>query len=144
MDQLFYVIYNSYYKHGNYKNDMPPLTVGGIFTIMWLTLALTIFTIFFNDTFSLPQDQRIIAAKELSIEENKPLFYLVLFASALLTYLLFYFNKRYEKIYLKYQDNVALNTTFAKYLAFSIAVVVILSPLFTVMLKNKIYTGRWY
>lgn len=34
LDRLFFIIYNSYFKDGTYKNDIPPLTAGGIFFMM--------------------------------------------------------------------------------------------------------------
>ena len=43
--KLFYIIYNAYYKHGEYKNDIPPLTVGGIFLGCFFSLGLLSYVI---------------------------------------------------------------------------------------------------
>jgi len=56
INKLFYIIYNTYYKHGNYKNDIPPLTVFGIFYTAIVSTCFSMITgiamvndpIFFN------------------------------------------------------------------------------------------------
>jgi len=52
INKLFYIIYNSYYKHGQYKNDMPSLTVGGIFLGCFFGIGISISTLIdFDESF---------------------------------------------------------------------------------------------
>ncbi len=44
MDKLFFVIFNSYYKDNEFKNDNLPLTVGGLFLVCSLEF-MSLFTI---------------------------------------------------------------------------------------------------
>ena len=46
MNKLFYIIYNAYYKHGEYKNDNPSLTVGGMFSVFYYSITYSSFIIF--------------------------------------------------------------------------------------------------
>jgi len=45
LDKLFYIIHSAYYKHGKFKNDIPSLTVGGIFSISFFCIGLSCYGI---------------------------------------------------------------------------------------------------
>ncbi len=87
LDYLFFGIYNSYYKDGNYNNDEP--WYGGlmIFGVVFFLNAIFILrmTYFRNGIFS------------------KPIAFAIGGGALLLSYFLFVKGKRYEVIYFKYQ-----------------------------------------
>lgn len=133
MNKLFYIIYNSYYKHGKYKKDNPPLTVWGIFLVFFFSFSYSIAIIigWINPLYyRLPKI-------------NKPMMLLVTVFFGTIVYFLFYHNKRYHKIYETYKDDVFLNSIIAKYLGFFIAFFIILSPIFLGLIRNKIFLGHW-
>ncbi len=131
INKLFYIIYNTYYKHGNYKNDIPPLTVFGIFYTAIVSTCFSMITgiamvndpIFFNQ--HLP----------------KIIMPLLLITSVAITYFSFYYKKRYKLIYNKYKDNLNYDSLFSKILAFTIIVILIISPFIIVLIRNKMYFG---
>ncbi|UFH47404.1 hypothetical protein LNP27_05035 [Flavobacterium galactosidilyticum] len=135
--KLFYIIYNAYYKHGEYKNDIPSLTVGGIFLGCFFGIGLSISTIIdlmdpvydpVNKTLSKPSTLTSILA--------------VIFYGSIV-YFVFYYNKRYRKIYETYKGDVFLNSQFAKYIGFTAVIIIIVSPLIISLLYNKICRGYW-
>lgn len=82
LDYLFFGIYNSYYKDGNYKNDVP--WYGG----------LIIFTgVFFCNVFTL----MVVVLDGGPI--SKSFWYIIGLVCLATSYLLFIRNKRYEIIY---------------------------------------------
>lgn len=137
IDKLFYIIYNSYYKHGEYKNDNPSLTVGGIFVGCFFGIGLSIKSII-NFTNPLFDPVNNPAAKA-----SKPLMLLVTLICGVLVYFVFYHNKRYQKIYEQFKEDGFLNSKLAKYLAFTTAILIIISPLILALLYNKICRGYW-
>ena len=132
MNKLFYIIYNSYYKHGAYKNDIPSLTVGGIFFILFSSILKSIMMLVeWTETFY----------KKFEYSSGKNFF--IITSSCLLVYFVFYHNKRYQKIYTKYKNNAFLNSKTAKLLGFSLVIIMILSPIFLAAIHTKIKYGWW-
>ncbi len=127
MDFIFYIIYNSYFKHGNYKNDIPPLTVGGIFTVVFFCLTLLIkgiraYVLYGNVPFA-------------GFEKNHAP--IVGFFCAIAAYLMFYRNKRYINIYNQFKDNQFANSWPGKILGWMAIILLMLSPfIFTSIRKN--------
>lgn len=132
MNRLFYVVYNSYYKNGEYENDIPSLTVGGIFLIFLSSIVKSISIIigWVNPVYS-----------KIKFDKLTLLLFLILYG--IIVYLLFYHKKRYLTIYQKYKDNTFLNSKLAKRLGFFIVILVIISPIILVMIQTKIHYGWW-
>lgn len=134
MNRLFYIIYNSYYKHGEYKNDTPSLTVGGIFLIFFYSIGSTgliIIRLINNPLF------------RHSPKLGKPIQLLITIFYGIIVYFIFYHNKRYQKIYETYKEDVFLNSKLVKHLGFFIVFFVILFPFIIGLVRNKIYFGHW-
>jgi len=132
MDRLFYIVFNSYYKHGTYKNDIPPLTVFGIFCI----------AIFSN----------LLLLRDVILLLNDPMYFRThkasgiipyLIASAIITYFTFYYRKRYVKIYERYCHITLYNGILAKMIAFTLMIFLISLPILFALLYNKFYFGNW-
>lgn len=83
-DYLFFGIFNSYYKDGNYKNDIPWLTAMSIFAAMF----------FFNITSVLD-----LFSNREGYPVSKSMGYVIGVIGVLLSYVLFVSGKRYEIIY---------------------------------------------
>jgi hypothetical protein len=134
MNKLFYIIYNSYYKHGEYKNDNPSLTVWGIFLIFFFSISLdiVIITKLINDPLFLHFQK-----------PSKPFILLGLVLFGALVYFLFFHNKRYYEIYETYKENIFLNKKSTKYWGFFIVFFIIVSPLIIGLVRNKIYFNYW-
>ena len=128
---IFYVIYNSYYKHGSYKNDMPPYTVFFIFVIVFYSQLL-----FLIELYHVIQNPytRTIGPKSIR--------YLA-FLCFIPTYLLFYSNKKYNVIYNTYKEDTFANSLLAKLMSWAIVVILILSPFIFGLIRNKIYFNEW-
>ncbi len=127
MDFIFYIIYNSYFKHGNYKNDIPPLTVGGIFTVVFFCVILLIKGI--HSYYSYGD----IPARSFGKVYNIAIGWMC----AGLVYLVFYHNKRYIKIYHRFKDNQFANSWPGKILGWMAIALLMLSPfIFTSIRKN--------
>ena len=133
IDKLFFIIYNSYYKHGSYKNDIPPLTVFGIFTIAFYSVWALIVDIIH---WSIDENFYIKRTPHL---DNR--WYIL--GGAVITYFLFYFNKRYKKIYLKYKENKLLDSKSVKVLGFTIMVFFILLQLIVIVIYENFRRGNW-
>lgn len=134
MDKLFYIIYNSYYKHGNFKNDIPVTTVGGIFLFCVYSIFTAVLMVFYwiNAPHSmLPKTSRGII-----------LFSVIIFGA--ITYFLFFYNKRHLKIYERYKDNLFLNSFSGKILGFTVIIFIYLMPLIICFLRNITVLGRWF
>ena len=132
MDRLFYIIYNSYYKHGKYKNDIPPLTVFGIFCIAVLSLATTIiYNIYlFNDPWYFRNNRF-------------PTGFTWLFGlSVVLTYFMFYYRRRYKRIYEKYKLVSKYDKLPVKVIAFCLMVLLICLPVIEAILFNRLYLDQ--
>ena len=134
INKLFYIIYNSYYKHGEYKNDIPSLTVGGIFTMCFFSISFLIVMIVGLIDNPLHYHLSIL---------SKPILSFITILFGIIVYFVFYHKKKYKKIYETYKEDVFLNSQFAKYLGFSISIFVILSPLILGLVRNKICFGYW-
>lgn len=134
LDKLFFVIYNSYYKDGGYKNDIPSLTVGGIFGIFFLSLTLSAYCII---GWVYPEYERLP-------HWSKSVLTLITLMFGVLTYFIFYHHKRYTKIYERYKGNEFLNGRIAKFGSFTIIIIGIIFPLILALVRNKISKGHWY
>lgn len=132
MDKLFFVIFNSYYKDNEFKNDNPPLTVGGLFTAMFFGIYM-----FFCYSYIIYQD---VNARQ---GPTDTLAYLMVILSFSTTYFIFFWNKRYMNIYEKYKDNVTLRKKSIKYFYFFLIFFLILSSLFLGLIRNKLVFGNW-
>ena len=133
VDKLFYIIFNSYFKHGDYKNDIPPVTVFAIFMMAIFCLGLC-----------------LLCAGYLIRDPNhfvkhKPLYgyHLWFVASAVINYHLFYHKKRYRRIYEVYKDNLVYDTLLYRVAAFIVIVLLILSPFIMALFYNKLHSGHW-
>ena len=133
MDKLFYIIYNSYYKHGDFKKDIPVATVGGIFLFCVYSIFAAVFMVFYwisTPHSMLPKIARVII-----------LFSVIIFGA--ITFFLFFYNKRHLKIYERYKDNLFLNSSGGKILGFTVLIFIYLMPLIICFLRNIIVLGRW-
>jgi hypothetical protein len=133
IDRLFYIIFNSYYKNGGYKNDIPPFTVALIFGMALFSLIFDLNIIInwiINPTFLVRGGSKISTSLQA---------YLSLFG----IYIWFFYKKRYISIYAKYINSEFLNSLTAKFIAFFTIKILILSPILIGVIKNKIVLGRW-
>ena len=133
IDRLFYIIYNSYYKHGNYKNDIPPLTVFGLFAVALFSLGLC----FIYAHYLVKDPDHFIKHQPIS---GKTVW---MIGSLFLTYFLFYYNKRYKKIYEKYKHITAYDSVQYKVIAFIIIFTLICSTIIMGLVYNKLHFGWW-
>jgi len=134
MNRLFYIIYNSYYKHGKYNNDNPSLTVGGMFLVFFLSICLDIAFLI-----KLMEDPLFLNFPK----KSKPIMLLVISMFGSIVYFLFFYNQKHHKIYEIYKEDVFLNSKTAKYLGFFIVFFTIVSPLIIGLIRNKIYFDYW-
>lgn len=132
IDKLFYIIYNSYYKHGKFHNDSPPLTVFGIFCIATNSLLMmSVSSVYqYNDPLYLRKNHL----------PNRGIWLII---SVALVYFTFYHNKRYQKIYEKYSHNLAYDALLQKVIAFTTMVLLIATPFIFALIYNKLYFGSW-
>lgn len=133
MDRLFYIIYNTYYKHGEYKNDIPPLTVFGIFCVAICSVGICI--IF---GYHLIQDPLYFRHKRQSGGNG---FWFL--CSVVITYFTFYHNKRYRIIYDKFKDIHQFDNLTYRVTAFVFMILLIFSPIIFGLIYNKLYFGEW-
>ncbi|RZK18830.1 MAG: hypothetical protein EOO86_09165 [Pedobacter sp.] len=133
IDKFFFIIYNSYFKNGAYKNDNPPFAVGLIFGLALFSLVfdLKIITYWIIDPAFLVRGGSKTSTTLQSL--------LCLFG----IYIVFFYKKRYLSICTKYMNSEFLNSLIAKIIAFFTIVLLILSPLLIGLVKNKVTRGRW-
>jgi hypothetical protein len=132
MNRLFYIIYNSYYKNGEYKDDIPSLTVGGIFLICFFCIRLTVWAIM--GLVNTPYHHAKTSNSTVMVE---------IIAYGIIVYFLFYHNKRYRRIYEKYKENTFLNSKMAKRLGFMIVILIIVFPFVLGLVSYRILSGHW-
>jgi len=131
-DKLFYIIYNSYYKHGKFQNDNTPLTVFGIFCIATNSLIMTLVSSVY------------LYGDPLYLRKNHlPHRGIYLITSIVLTYFAYYHKKRYQHIYERYSQNKTYDALYSKVAAFSAMVLLIVTPFIFALLYNKLYFGSW-
>ncbi|MFB5945715.1 hypothetical protein [Albibacterium profundi] len=133
MQKLFYIVYNSYYKHGEYRNDVPLVTVWGILVVS--LASLTVFGIFAVHALLKPT-----ARLPSQIKDTWMLIYI--FYSVLYC-VFFVFNKRYVKIYNRYKDDQFLNSKTGKAIAWAFVIFSFVSPFAFALIWNKIVFGAW-
>ena len=132
MNRLFYIIYNSYYKNGEYKDDTPSLTVGGIFLICFFCSGLSILNIIgWVDPLYY----------HMKLSKTTVFLEIILFGS--IVYFLFYHNKRYQRIYEKYKEDAFLNSQLAKFIGFFIVILIMISPFMLALVHDRIFLGHW-
>ena len=129
---IFYIIYNSYYKHGNYKNDNPPFTVFFIFAISFFSQLLLLIEVY-----------RVIQDPYTRYLGSKSILRALGFLCFIPTYLLFYLNRRYEVIYNTYKEDPLANSFPGKVIGWSVLIFCILSPFLFSLIRNKIYFDAW-
>ena len=136
IDKWFYVVYNSYYKHGNFTNDHPTWTVGGIFTVVVFCLIFLMDyarELYIYGLRNIPKTN----VKYRVFEPSTPhLMGLIGFG---VVYILFFYKKRYELIYEAYKDDDYLNTKNAKFMAFALVIFVIISPFITPLILHAVF-----
>ncbi|PRZ28137.1 hypothetical protein BC624_101427 [Flavobacterium granuli] len=132
MNRLFYIIYNSYYKNGEYKNDIPSLTVGGIFLICFFCIRLSVLAI-----------MELVNPPYHHTKTSSPTVMLEMIVYGILVYFLFYHNKRYQRIYEKYKENVFLNSKIAKFLGFCTVILIIVFPFILGVVSYRVVSGHW-
>ncbi len=133
IDKLFYIIYNKYYKHGEYKNDNPPLTVFGLFFIATLCLVYLAYLVP-----KVTVDPTAYEQHRLRAPHN------VIFILGLtITYFSFYYQQRYKRIYEKYKEDTRLDSISVRVTAFVIIYLAILSPFIFIILWIRIHQGMW-
>ncbi|WP_396168845.1 hypothetical protein [Flavobacterium sp.] len=132
MNKLFYIIYNSYYKNGAFKDDIPSLTVGGIFVVFFYSVFkfFLILIEWFNPIYS-------------TMKLGKTFVYISIGLYGILVYFLFYHKRRYRFIYERYKNDKFLNSKLAKRIGFFFVILMILSPIMIVAVKTKITYGWW-
>ncbi|MNK14814.1 hypothetical protein D3C87_329450 [compost metagenome] len=130
MDYIFYIIYNSYYKNGNYKNDIPALTVGGIFTVVFFCLVQLVNYV---RAYLLHDDN--VAKNGLGF--SKMTVMLIAWGCALLVYLVFYYNKRYIKIHNQFKDNAFANSWPGKMVGWLAIALMMLSPFIFISIRRN-------
>lgn len=130
-DKLFFIIYHAYYKKGNYTNDIPPVTVGGIFVVFFYCIYLNGVTIY----------QALLEIPYIKNTKIQSLFIVLLFS--FLVYACFFWRSRYKKIYIDNLDSQFLISKRAKIIGFSIVIFGILSPFITAIITNKLFKGYW-
>jgi hypothetical protein len=62
---------------------------------------------------------------------------------AIITYFLFYFKKRYKKIYLRYKESKSLDDKFVRVLGFTIIVFFILLQFIVIVIYENFRRGTW-
>jgi hypothetical protein len=127
MDFLFFVIYNMYYRDGNYTNDRPAFTVYCQFVV---SITGFIFGLLYLMSW-------LIKGSCYKFFISMPIIFLTLPVSFIVTYFLFYRKKRYEKIYFKYKDNSFFRSLFAKVFAVLMMFTTALFGIIVIYLKNK-------
>ncbi len=130
MDFIFYIIYNAYYKDGNYKNDMPAFTVFILFTLAFFCILLML------------ADVKVLLTEGPYVKElglKKYHIYLLGLMGAVITYLMFYINKRYVNIYDTYKDSRFANGYTGKIIGWTGLFIMILSPFIFIYIRNSLY-----
>lgn len=127
MDFIFYVIFNSYFKHGNYKNDIPPLTVGGIFAFLFFCMVLLIQGIYEYFQFG-----------NVPVRSFGEIYTILIgWICAGLVYFIFYYNKRYIRIYNRFKDNKLANSWTGRILGWGLLAFLMFSPFMFVLIRKN-------
>jgi hypothetical protein len=133
LDKWFYIIYNAYYKHGNYRNGHPIYTAvtlfAALFGLVWLSFEEVINIFFFENYISL-------------YKEDLP----AILTSCVfmgLSYFLFMRKNRYEIIYNKYSNDKFLNSIQGKILGFLLLLLGCFSSILIAFLRNYYLHGRF-
>jgi len=120
LDYLFFGIYNSYYKDGHYKNDIPELTAMSIFAGMFGINTFTMLWLF-------------IGLNEFQIGKTDA--YLLGGFWFLFCYFIFVFRKRYKKIYEKFSNLSFEQKKLNKFISWSYILLTFISFSIIALLK---------
>lgn len=93
IDKLFYIVFNSYYKHGKFQNDHPNWTVGGIFVFAVFTVVFALSMVY---GFITKSNLSFIDRKGYSLLEPSPAKVMLLIGLAII-YFSFFYKERYMK-----------------------------------------------
>ena len=119
---VYFHIYNTYYKDGNYSNDIPHLTAYGIvgcsISVLFTTIVLLILKLF--TTINLAYSEVII----------------IMILSLIFFLYFFLFNRKYDKIYKEIKDT-NLDTLPFKILSWIIIAVSFFSIVFYTYIFNQ-------
>lgn len=114
--RLFYLVFNAYYQHGKYRDAIPRLTAFSVLVTFVFCMFLLIeggiwwFGGFPNGGgYLLPQ----LGACFVGL------------LSLAVVYLLFYRNRRYLQIYLRYRDDASVNSLRARVLGWTVIIAVL-------------------
>ncbi|KHJ36638.1 hypothetical protein PBAC_31920 [Pedobacter glucosidilyticus] len=127
MDFLFYVMYNMYYKDGEYKNDKPAFTVFCQFVACIFGFLAGLTNLYF---------WYVKGACYIYIFTINHWFFFLL-SSSIITYLLFYYNKRYLKIYENYKNNYVGNHYITRLIAIILMFFLLLFGLVVSYIKRQ-------
>jgi hypothetical protein len=126
MNFLFFIIFNMYYQDGNYINDRPPFTVFCQFVACISGLIWGFLDLFFWYY----KDSCYDYASLIHI-------YIILMISGIITYFLFYHNKKYLIIYEKYKDSVIAKNLWIRIMAVLLMFCMLLFSLIIAYFKRK-------
>lgn len=127
MDFLFFVMYNMYYKDGNYNNDRPAFTVFIQFCASFSGFNLGIIKFFYW----------ITEGSCYQFFYTIPMIFLVMPIAFIMAYFLIFYNKRYEKIYEKYKNKQVGNHIITRIIVVMIMFALLLFGLIIAYLKNN-------
>ncbi|WP_256002024.1 hypothetical protein [Pedobacter deserti] len=139
VNKLFYIVYNSYYKHGNYKRDIPALTVGGIFCAVVFSLFLTAHFMFFYE-----KDEGKEMISWLGCSKGQLIFHSIFIAAMLITYFRFFWRNTHRAIYEQFKADEYLNSRKAKFIGFAVVLFFILLPILYAIIKAYCLYGSLY
>ena len=117
LERIFYIIFNIYYKHGNYKNDTPAFRVFLLFLVCCFNLLLALAHLI----------KFLIKGPYTS---GRPLIVNIFIAvlAIAIPYYLFLYKKKYVEIYEKYKEDEFANSMLGRITAISFALLCFLSP----------------
>ncbi|SOD92083.1 hypothetical protein SAMN06269250_3789 [Spirosoma fluviale] len=144
IDKWFFVIYNCYYKGEDYKNNIPAFTVTILFAFVFFSTTFLLYSLY-NDFIkfiinNVAPTRSDTGSKHAGITTSN---FLAALLFLVISSLMFIKNKRYIVIYETYRSNQALSSYHAKYLAFSLIILVILSPILFAFIRNYYFWRTW-
>ncbi len=134
MKKLFFVIFNSYYKYNNYRDNIATsFTVCGLFALSIFCLsisALTIFSVLSNNYYKPPKFNFFSSILGTAV-------------CLVISYLLFFYKDKHKEIFEMYKDDAYLTSSVPYRLGNGFLILCMLSPFILVLIRNKIILGRW-
>lgn len=126
MDFLLFIIYNMYYKDGNYKNDRPAVTVFFQFSTCINGLIWGFVNIFYWYNKGSCYNYTTLSRGIIS-----------LICSAMITYFLFFYKNRFKEIHEKYQNNNSARLFLIRFLAILFMFCMLFFSLIVTYFKRK-------